>query len=603
MTETDPTVLASVKDGVDWTEVTSIPAGFADGTDDGILTVNRNTTLVGDGAGSALGVNVGVAANQIVQLNGSAELPVVDGRNLTGLSRNTSLSDNVPTDGQVLIWDNINSWWEASTPPPTLNSGNGVTINSTNIDLGGALTATANITTNTGFNLVVDGINGEFITSTGTTSFNSSTINLGDAATDDIRVIGEFNFETGVNDLALIVNNQTNATPILRIPDLPSSDETLALQSEITNIVTGTANRIPKINASVDGLEDSDLFTNGVNNQLTVQHTATAIPDFVIHDAGLGDASMQFNRGGAAFFAIGIDYDDSDNFKISSATDVSSNEFVINRVSGNVGLGIGAPSRELHLHDGTGGMSFQMTNSASAGTAANNGFVIDYNDTDQRVDFIHYEGADIAFGDGVQNLYIDNSLNRVGVGINTPQGALDVELSNGSSFFRSSSNVTTGLLHVRHEGGGTGDASMKFTQIGPNFDYTMGIDRGDNNFKINAGTSLAANSDFTITSTGNVEIDQDATIRGNFTTVPAGVVGGTVTVTSRIMPLNADLDDINPGLEGQEVILIATGAININEGANMLLQGGAIGPVGVNSTLHMIFYSGQWIEVSRTIRP
>ena len=34
ITETDPTVLASVKDGVDWTEVTGIPAGFADGIDD-----------------------------------------------------------------------------------------------------------------------------------------------------------------------------------------------------------------------------------------------------------------------------------------------------------------------------------------------------------------------------------------------------------------------------------------------------------------------------------------------------------------------------------------------------------------------------------------
>lgn len=32
--ESDPTVNASVKDGVDWTELTGIPAGFADGTDD-----------------------------------------------------------------------------------------------------------------------------------------------------------------------------------------------------------------------------------------------------------------------------------------------------------------------------------------------------------------------------------------------------------------------------------------------------------------------------------------------------------------------------------------------------------------------------------------
>ena len=33
--ETDPTVLASVKDGVSWAEIADIPSGFADGTDDG----------------------------------------------------------------------------------------------------------------------------------------------------------------------------------------------------------------------------------------------------------------------------------------------------------------------------------------------------------------------------------------------------------------------------------------------------------------------------------------------------------------------------------------------------------------------------------------
>jgi len=38
ITETDPTVDESVKDGVSWDEVTNIPADFADGTDDGITT-------------------------------------------------------------------------------------------------------------------------------------------------------------------------------------------------------------------------------------------------------------------------------------------------------------------------------------------------------------------------------------------------------------------------------------------------------------------------------------------------------------------------------------------------------------------------------------
>ena len=49
--ETDPTVVASVKDGVAWSEIASLPAGFADGTDDGIITETDPTvaTSVKDG--------------------------------------------------------------------------------------------------------------------------------------------------------------------------------------------------------------------------------------------------------------------------------------------------------------------------------------------------------------------------------------------------------------------------------------------------------------------------------------------------------------------------------------------------------------------------
>jgi hypothetical protein len=54
LTETDPTVIASVKDGVSWGEVSDIPAGFADGIDD-------------VGAGDNLGNHI---ATQNIQLNG-----------------------------------------------------------------------------------------------------------------------------------------------------------------------------------------------------------------------------------------------------------------------------------------------------------------------------------------------------------------------------------------------------------------------------------------------------------------------------------------------------------------------------------------------------
>lgn len=44
-TESDPTVDASVKDGVDWSELSGIPAGFSDGTDDVGLTAETDPRI------------------------------------------------------------------------------------------------------------------------------------------------------------------------------------------------------------------------------------------------------------------------------------------------------------------------------------------------------------------------------------------------------------------------------------------------------------------------------------------------------------------------------------------------------------------------------
>lgn len=97
--ESDPSVPANIKDGVDWTEISGIPAGFADNTDDGIAAVLTDATINGDGIGIPLSVNTGTAANQLVQLNASGQLPAVDGSNLTGVT------SAVITDGTTITGD------------------------------------------------------------------------------------------------------------------------------------------------------------------------------------------------------------------------------------------------------------------------------------------------------------------------------------------------------------------------------------------------------------------------------------------------------------------------------------------------------------------
>lgn len=55
--EFDPTVIDSVKDGVDWTELSGIPGGFADGTDDG-LTTETDPVFGSSTAASIIGTDV-----------------------------------------------------------------------------------------------------------------------------------------------------------------------------------------------------------------------------------------------------------------------------------------------------------------------------------------------------------------------------------------------------------------------------------------------------------------------------------------------------------------------------------------------------------------
>jgi hypothetical protein len=72
--------------------------------------------------GTAAALDVGTAANNVVQLNGSAQLPAVDGSLLTGVTADLSgatlddLSDvaypSAPTDGQILKWVAANNRWE-----------------------------------------------------------------------------------------------------------------------------------------------------------------------------------------------------------------------------------------------------------------------------------------------------------------------------------------------------------------------------------------------------------------------------------------------------------------------------------------------------------
>jgi hypothetical protein len=87
-------------------------------------------------------------------------------------------------------------------------------------------------------------------------------------------------------------------------------------------------------------------------------------------------------------------------------------------------------------------------------------------------------------------------------------------------------------------------------------------------------------------------------------TITGPLSGAAINPTSRVVTLAAgpNIGTINNGLNGREIILIATGAVVIEHNTgNIRLNQTVPGNFGmaVNSTLHLVFFGGNWLEVGR----
>ena len=90
--------------------------------------------------GTAAALDVGTSASNVVQLNGSAQLPAVDGSLLTGITASVAALNDIgdvsaaaPSDGDVIIYNSTSGDWEASALP--------IERFRTSVSSGGTLTA------------------------------------------------------------------------------------------------------------------------------------------------------------------------------------------------------------------------------------------------------------------------------------------------------------------------------------------------------------------------------------------------------------------------------------------------------------------------------
>ena len=91
--------------------------------------------------GTAAALDVGTSANNVVQLNGSAQLPAVDGSLLTGISASVAALNDIgdvsaaaPNNGDVIAYNSTSGDWEATAQSGGGGSAPSVTVSSPSSD-------------------------------------------------------------------------------------------------------------------------------------------------------------------------------------------------------------------------------------------------------------------------------------------------------------------------------------------------------------------------------------------------------------------------------------------------------------------------------------
>ncbi|MEM6643797.1 MAG: hypothetical protein AAF616_12520, partial [Bacteroidota bacterium] len=278
-----------------------------------------------------------------------------------------------------------------------LNAGNGVTNNAGNLDLGGTLSAPATITTtSTGaLDLIVNG-DGALLANTETTSITSATTNLGNAAGDNINIVGsvsiseDIRFNETTNDLTLQVNDQVSGPGTLIFPDLAGNTETIALSSDVLSfpISETTADVGPILDISHTG---GGVTLDVVNNSAIAgdyvirgESTNNSIAGYFVNNntSSTNQALYAHTRGSApSFVAFGFGTGPAARFSINSA-------------AGNSAFAMTADNQE----DGGAG-EFVVTNGSNTAPAVR----IDHQGAGVALELL---GGDVLFNRPTENLTI-----------------------------------------------------------------------------------------------------------------------------------------------------------------------------------------------------
>jgi hypothetical protein len=121
---------------VAYSEVTGTPTLATVATTGAYSDLSGTPTL-----GTVAALDVGTSANNVVQLNGSAQLPAVDGSLLTGITATVAALNDIgdvsaatPNNGDVIAYNSTSGDWEATAQSGGGGSAPSVTVSSPSAD-------------------------------------------------------------------------------------------------------------------------------------------------------------------------------------------------------------------------------------------------------------------------------------------------------------------------------------------------------------------------------------------------------------------------------------------------------------------------------------
>ncbi|UXP30625.1 hypothetical protein N6H18_09685 [Reichenbachiella agarivorans] len=398
-TETDPSVPASIKDGIDWSELSGIPADIADGddntqlTDSDIAAMGYLKTASDDQTAGEVGV---MPSGDLTSTDVQSALEELQGEITTAASASlpdgavttVKISNGAVTNAKITGMD----FAKLTNVPAGLADGDDNT-QLTESEVDGYVSNNGYLTTETDPSVpasIKDGIDWSELSGIPTD------IADGDDNTQLSMVeIAALGFITSPNDADASSSNEliTSAVMsgnVLRITeaatttnvDLSQFAELPSQSSQggkylTTNGVSASWATVP---SSLWNLAGSSInYTAGNvsigtalgSSRLNVQ-TSTAnstTPQISISDGnGTGDASINFLQTSGGSYAIGLDASDADKFKISASGIVGTNDVLTALSTGQVGIGVTA-STDTQLEVLTSNAyGIQLNNNANAGT-------------------------------------------------------------------------------------------------------------------------------------------------------------------------------------------------------------------------------------------